>query len=107
MDAALGLLAIIIAWASFPLVAGLLEGYYRCDLPLENHSMDQYRAAGKDVSCPHCEGRQFDERQILQNSFLTTFLGFDWANRRATALTCKGCGCIVWFSQKPQVDGNG
>lgn len=46
-----------------------------------------YRIADKQVTCPHCGGRDFDMGS---------------ANRNAHTLICVGCSRIEWFLQKPE-----
>jgi hypothetical protein len=60
-----------------------------------------YVAGGAKVACPHCQGDLFHEGQALGNTPGMTFAGLDWADKRATTLTCRRCGLIQWFGRKP------
>lgn len=95
------MLLALFGWAAIALASGVIEGLHRCDLLLENYWMFKYRAAGRNVICKHREGDSFSAKQVLQNSVLASLVGFDWANRQATALQCVDCGQITWFAQKP------
>lgn len=56
-----------------------------------------YEIAGRTVTCSHCGGQDFEKSDAQLNTAGLTFLGLDWANRRATVLACKGCGHLEWF----------
>jgi hypothetical protein len=101
LTTAIPLLLILLWWGTVTLASGIIEGLYRCDLLLENYEMFKYRAANKNIVCTHCESESFTSKQVLQNSMIASLIGFDWANRQATALQCMGCGQITWFAQKP------
>ena len=49
----------------------------------------------------HCRGDAFSERQSQLNTWFLSFLSMEWMNREATALICRKCGQVIWFSQKP------
>jgi hypothetical protein len=61
-----------------------------------------YSINGKEISCSLCGERHFRHKAVLMNSSIATFLGFDWANRQASALACSECGHILWFMQQPE-----
>ena len=61
-----------------------------------------YRLADKQVTCPHCGGRDFDLGSAQLNTAGLTLLNLDWANRSAHTLICVGCSRIEWFLQKPE-----
>ena len=56
-----------------------------------------------DVKCLVCEGASFRESQVQMNTPLLTFLNLDWANSRAWAIECQGCGFIMWFKSQPKL----
>ena len=56
-----------------------------------------YKAAGKQVVCPHCGGCEFEKSSAQLNTAGLTFLDLDWANRSADILICRSCGHIEWF----------
>lgn len=64
-----------------------------------------YSAQGKRIVCPHCGLDQFDRGHSLLNTPGMTFLGIEWANRKATFLSCRHCGRIEWFLHAPQAEG--
>ena len=61
-----------------------------------------YSVAGKQVTCLHCGGEDFDHSCALLNTTGFTLLGLDWANRAADLLICTTCGEIRWFLDKPE-----
>ena len=58
-----------------------------------------YEVAGRQVTCSHCGGTEFEESHAQPNTAGLTFLDLDWANRSATIYICKHCGHIEWFLQ--------
>lgn len=60
-------------------------------------------AGGRTVTCPQCGHQHFDEGHALLNTRGFTFFNLDWANRGATVLTCRQCGRIEWFKDRPKV----
>ena len=60
-----------------------------------------FTAAEKLVSCPHCGGESFDERQAVVNTRGLTFFGLDWLDRGATVLSCTRCGLLQWYRVAP------
>lgn len=68
----------------------------------EGSDPERFSVAGKKVTCPHCGGERFDDGEALLNTWGMTVLGLDWANQRATVLTCKRCGHVDWFATKPE-----
>jgi len=58
---------------------------------------DQYNIAGKKLDCPICNHDRFTIRHALLNTRATTFLGFDFLNKKADNYVCQKCGHIMWF----------
>jgi predicted nucleic-acid-binding Zn-ribbon protein len=52
---------------------------------------------GKTLTCIHCGGDSFDERQAQLNTAGMTFLKLDWLNKSATVFVCETCGRLEWF----------
>ncbi len=67
----------------------------------EEEKLGRFAAAGKQIVCPHCGGDDFDSGSVLLNTTVLTFLDLDWVDRRASILSCRGCGRIEWFSREP------
>lgn len=61
-----------------------------------------YSVGGKQVTCSHCGGQDFDLGRAMLNTRGFTFFGLDWANRGANLLICKRCGEVRWFVAEPQ-----
>jgi predicted nucleic-acid-binding Zn-ribbon protein len=61
-----------------------------------------FAIAGRQVTCPHCGGVEFDCREVLLNTRGATLVNLDWLNKGATALTCKTCTRIQWFAEAPE-----
>lgn len=55
------------------------------------------RVDGYDLSCPICGNSNFRKRQTLLNTPGLTFLGVEWANKKADNYVCDSCGHILWF----------
>ena len=68
----------------------------------EEESLGRYSAAGTPITCDHCGGEEFDAATVLLNTTVLTLLDLDWADRKATVLSCRRCGRIQWFSKTPQ-----
>ncbi|MHB8799390.1 MAG: zinc ribbon domain-containing protein [Thermoanaerobaculia bacterium] len=60
-----------------------------------------FTAAEKVVSCPHCGGQSFEERQAVVNTRGLTFFGLDWLDKGVTVLSCTRCGLLQWFRIAP------
>lgn len=60
--------------------------------------MPGFRRAGKTMTCPHCGGTDFDDREGLLNTRGLTFMKWDWANRGAVLYVCRACHNIQWFA---------
>ena len=73
----------------------------------EEEDLGRFAAAGKTIVCPHCGGDQFDSGAVLLNTTVLTLLDLDWADRRASILSCRRCGRIEWFSRSPERLGAG
>ena len=56
---------------------------------------------GKVLHCPHCEHDRFWTRTTLMNTTGVTFLGLEWANKKARNFVCDRCGYVLWFLDKP------
>jgi len=52
---------------------------------------------GKKLSCPVCNHHYFWTRETLMNTTGMTFLGLEWANKKATNYICNHCGYVFWF----------
>ena len=61
-----------------------------------------YSLHGKKITCQHCGGDQFFERNALLNTVGMTFFDLDWANRQAALLVCLSCRHIQWYLEKPE-----
>lgn len=82
---------------------GLWEGLMRGSKALlEGADPACYEAGGLKVSCPHCRSDGFHEARALRNTAGMTLMGLDWADKRATTLTCGRCGLIQWFAIPPR-----
>jgi predicted RNA-binding Zn-ribbon protein involved in translation (DUF1610 family) len=57
----------------------------------------QFVAHGKALVCPHCGHDRFWTKKVLLNSSISTFFGFDWADRTANCFACEQCGRLEWF----------
>jgi len=62
-----------------------------------NREVKQRIIKGKVLECPVCENDRFWERRTLMNTPGLTFLGFEWANKKAQNLICSECGYVYWF----------
>lgn len=62
----------------------------------------EYRAAGKSICCPHCEGRSFLRSKAQLNTASLTFFKLDWLDPSATTLLCVQCGQLHWFGREPE-----
>ena len=69
---------------------------------LQGKTPASFAAGGKQVRCPHCGSDRFHDRRILLNTAGMTYIGLDWANKEATALTCGRCSMIQWFREPPE-----
>lgn len=82
---------------------GLWEGLMRgAKAFAEGPDPFHYVAGGVKVACPHCQGDLFHEGRALRNTVGMTLAGLDWADKRATTLTCHHCGLIQWFGREPR-----
>ena len=52
---------------------------------------------GKPLTCAHCGGDSFDERQALLDTAGMAFFKLDWLNKSATVFVCQDCGRLEWF----------
>lgn len=53
--------------------------------------------AGARLTCPHCGGAAFREREVMLNTSRMTAAGLDWVNPSATGFVCAGCGRVESF----------
>lgn len=53
--------------------------------------------SGHDLVCPVCKNDKFFERETLMNTPGMTFIGLEWANKRAQNAICSSCGYVFWF----------
>lgn len=65
---------------------------------------DQYRVVGRLVTCPHCGGTHFFEREALLDGRGLSFLDLEWLGSSATVLVCTGCGRVEWFADAGKVE---
>lgn len=56
-----------------------------------------FERAGRQVTCSHCGGTDFEEGSAQLNTAGLTFLDLDWLNKSATIYRCAACGHIEWF----------
>lgn len=81
---------------------GILEGFRRASRAIsQGPGPARYSAAGKIITCDHCEGQLFHEGQAQLNTAVLTFLDLDWANKTATTLFCHECGRVQWYAKRP------
>lgn len=59
--------------------------------------VQEYEVLGNKLVCPICSSNKFWTRTTLLNTETATFLGFDWANKKAENYICDNCGYILWF----------
>ena len=52
---------------------------------------------GKPLTCAHCGGDSFDERQAQLQTTGLSFFNLEWLAKSATVFTCQGCGRLEWF----------
>ena len=55
---------------------------------------------GNKLECSVCRNDTFWERQTLMNTPGMTFLGLEWANKKAQNYICDHCGYVHWFLDK-------
>ncbi len=55
---------------------------------------------GNQLECNVCKNDTFWERQTLMNTPGLTFLGLEWANKKAQNYICDNCGFVHWFLHK-------
>ena len=55
---------------------------------------------GNKLECAVCKNDTFWERQTLMNTPGMTFLGLEWANKKAQNYICDHCGHVHWFLNK-------
>ena len=55
---------------------------------------------GHQLKCTVCKNDTFWERETLMNTPGLTFLGLEWANKKAQNYICDNCGFVHWFLQK-------
>jgi len=70
-------------------------------MALQERQMDDGSIAvtvdGKPLVCAACGNDRYRERGSLLNSRSGEFLGFAWADKKATNFICTKCGYIHWF----------
>ncbi len=49
------------------------------------------------LTCTHCGGQSFDEREAQLHTAGMTFFKLDWLNKSATIFVCADCGRMEWF----------
>lgn len=65
---------------------------------------DRYRVAGTTVSCAHCSGSTFFEKEALLDGRGASLLGIEAFGDAATALICTQCGHIEWFADQNLIE---
>lgn len=60
----------------------------------------RYEVIGKQVTCSHCGHDRFKMRETLLNTWFLSLVSFEWLDPTASALICRNCGKLTWFSQK-------
>jgi hypothetical protein len=60
------------------------------------------KSSGPPTRCPHCGNGTFEHHSILLNTRALTFFNLDFLNRAADAYSCRQCGLIQWFLQRPE-----
>lgn len=72
-------------------------GFFRSFMDAYDGAESHYEVAGREVTCSHCGGSDFDESEAQLNTAGLTFFNLDWANRTAAVLVCRQCGHLEWF----------
>lgn len=62
------------------------------------------RRSGRQVSCTHCGGWEFERREAMLNTSLLTAADLDFLNHSACALICTSCGHIEWFLEENDLE---
>jgi len=55
---------------------------------------------GNKLTCSVCKNDKFWFRETLMNTPGMTFLGLEWANKKAQNYICDHCGYVHWFLNK-------
>jgi predicted nucleic-acid-binding Zn-ribbon protein len=58
---------------------------------------ESFRAAGKQIECPHCENILFHKKKVSLNTALSSLVNLEWTDREASVLVCANCSRIDWF----------
>ena len=53
--------------------------------------------SGNKLICTVCNHDKFWEKETLMNTPGMTFLGLEWANKKANNYICDNCGYVFWF----------
>jgi hypothetical protein len=61
-----------------------------------------YQVEGRQVTCPHCGGQQFDAGPALLDTRASPLVELDWAKISVHTLKCAECSRIEWFGQCPE-----
>ncbi len=68
---------------------------------LENERIEETsERKGHALKCPICGGEKFWTRKTLMNTAGATFLGVEWANKKADNFICDNCDYVIWFLEK-------
>ena len=55
------------------------------------------RVAGRMLRCLVCDHHQFLRREVSMNTAGMSFMGLDWANKKADGAVCRECGFVHAF----------
>lgn len=69
-----------------------------------NPSTGCWKVQGKQVSCSHCGGWEFERREALLRRAPTTALGTDGVDHVVTILVCTNCGHAETFYDGTKVE---
>ena len=62
----------------------------------------KFTAGDKKIKCPHCGCEDFFIlNEVLLNTPGMTFMGLDWANKKADVLVCSNCSRLEWYLNTP------
>jgi predicted nucleic-acid-binding Zn-ribbon protein len=68
---------------------------------------ESFRAAGKQIECPHCENILFHRRKVSLNTAFSSLVSLEWADREASVLVCANCSRIEWFYDELETEPRG
>ena len=83
---------------------GIWEGIKRASKALvDGPAPSSFAAAGKRITCPHCNQNAFIEGSVVLNTLAKSHPGVDFG-KSATSLICDECGRIEFFLKRPEID---